>query len=349
MYAYIPCPVELLPTDSGRVSRYDYSRYDRITGMERVDAYDGFWVGTQDPSLISQYPRAVVGVDKTQALEALEIKLGTPPKFTRVSDPENLSTSALRIYSANDYVCQNEKSDPQIRLRNDRLRELIKKLDGGKVASNYASWCVHPVLPVPECLDKDVPDWEVMAEAKLRGTDGVLVSDDRFDMPDKRNVEPVANGFLVERTPLGCKLVYNPKRYKALATRRNKAVSGQGALRMACTAYDCVRSMALALSDNLFDDRNLRRLAYSNWSCRGIDACADATVALWHVHVRMHDTKVARKLIAKHLKAAHWHRRRYSATFNKWMDSQLKFVGVPPESSKSKYQARQVAGGVLLK
>jgi len=340
MFAFLPCPKELLPCDqkSQRKSRYT-SDDASVTGIAYPDDYAGFWVATQDPAIIARAPGAIVGATEAVAREELERKLGAPPGFTYIDGPIAAACSTLCTYNSKRYQCRGEEKSPELRTHRDRLRKLIGALHGGKVDTYAGSWHVYPALAQPQGLP-GLESWKYMAEAKNRKAEGgVLVPDDVFPLADNLSVNPVEPDFVVERCRLGLRLVYSPKRCRTLVSRRNSSGGRRGGYKFVMSPYDCLYSIVASIAEHLFDTVHIGNFANPNLHSIGIDSCTRSIQCMWPVvEALRHEPRLCKKLRPV-LKAAYWHRDKFSHDMQVWLDAQLKRVGGPPAAStKRKYQ-----------
>ena len=342
MFALIPCPEELLPGNSPGKAFSDDTRYIN-QGYESSALSDGFWVGTTDAKLIKNSPTAATGVDEAAAIQALDTKLGAPPEFTLIGKRNTVSSSVLGPYKPNTRYSQGaEEKDLALHSHYETLRKLIERLHGGERGSYSASWYVYPVLqhPYAKGLDK----WKYMAEAKVhKSSGGILVSPNEFPIEERHHVEVVGTEYIVEYYGLAGyhRLQYNPRRAKALITRRKNAGAGKTGAKFKYTAYECVYSISCEMSRYIFDEKLFRQFSTPWWASRGIETCCTSTLQMWNAIQALNSTSIIRKRIAKYLRMAHWHRKRYPYNFRVWLDEQLeKLGGAPKPEHRERYRTK---------
>jgi len=328
MWAMLPCPKELLKTGSR---------------AEDLQDYDGCWVSTQDPSIITNAGAAgIVGATLHDALEGLERHLGSPPKFTRLEKDSM-------------WVWMDGHKD-QSEAEREMVKELIQKLGDpeSRKKQHHSSDKVEidkveiwKVRPHPKA-DNDATQIDMMAQAKL-SSDGIICgkqipADWKFDYYDRRRVNPVGNGFLVENTHWGTKLIYNPRRVKALETRRRnlKKKKQEGYLKYTYTPHECLLGILEEQIKVLWRDP-LPWLGRQDWRYRDMRGTGDSILKFYKLAGMLRCRKSLRKKYAKWIRRLYFHwgvvSGKVRTDFKEWYHDELKIVGVP--KSKRRYQAKK--------
>ena len=312
MYALIPCPEGLLPD----VKRY--LKYPRPDTIEK--SYEGFWLVSQDPSLIAQVGAAAVCADSVNGLrDAVDRKFGLPYGFSR------LALHHVRCYSwdkGNSYYGGEDKTILTAK------REFAQKC----VHDEDKAWTVAALLPAPRVIDDKLDDLAVLVEAK-RHPQGVYCN--KFKLPDTRKVAVYKDEFVLEQTALGTKVVYSPKRAKRLFTLRRKHAT-VGVRQSKRTCFRLMQLLVSALRDTYKCDA-IHHLYYERWSSYGMQTYGDAILAFFDMARRMGKLHTARKKIRPLLREMAMHQKRINRSckfdFCAWYIKELKRAGGPPRNT----------------
>lgn len=315
MYALIPCPEPLVADIKNAI-------YPRATkNME------GFWLVSQDPSMIAQVGQHAVCAESLEGLrEAVDQQFKLPYGFTRMLQ------HSVRCYGWNaNHRTYSYGADTEATLK-------AKRDFATKCVHNDDEWQVFTLISAPfASIDKKLHDLDILAEAKTH-PEGIIT--DQFKVQDTDRIEVLKDEFILKYTILGVHVMYDPKRAKRLlaSRQRNHAV---GRTMPKKSAYTLLLNLVRELRDIVQCD-TIRYLYYERWSCRGM---SDAGVGITHffdLAKRLGKAATTRRRIASILRELWIHHRLLTKNctpeFRNWYEAELKRAGGPPKDTKKYMQ-----------
>ena len=314
MYVAMPCPSAL------------ESACIRQDGVAAAD-YDGFWVVSQDPSTISDGGGIITAIgDTIEELQgALDIKLNVLFGFTRIIK-HSLYTGRWRSHGLTQEAV--------------KLIELFGMSD-----NNGGNWYTAILMGLlgALCVEKtndSIDDLTVMAQAKVHPK-GVIWyrADVVWPISEGKTVEPIADGFVTKNTLNGQQIVFNPRQYKSLMTRRKRAPDGMSvtSLKNEYTLSQCCSGVVRAYSDVINNHSSVGVLYYRRWGLNGIDDCLTAIPKLHSMIVQLRLVRHARKKVRNWIRLLSYYepelrRRAYAESVN-WYETELKAIGGKPKQA----------------
>jgi hypothetical protein len=307
MYALIPCPEGILK--------------DIKENLQGSEHFEGFWLVSQDPSLIAQAgTNAVCSASKGGLSDVVDRKFGLPYGYSRLRacEPRIWKWSQRGGYGyGEDATTISAK------------RAFVDKCE--KKNDDY--WLIYGLLPTPQVVDPKLHELDVLVEAR-RHVKGVYTN--HFKLQGDHKVEVVKDDFIVEDTPLGSRIIFNPKRAKRLITVRRRHHS-VGQRKPKHTCYRLILDIICTLRDLITSD-HFTHLFYERWSSQGINNCSDAVVSFFEIAKQMGKLKTARKKLAPTLRELYVHKNliqhNCSASFRIWYAKELELAGGPPKNAE---------------
>jgi hypothetical protein len=171
-----------------------------------------------------------------------------------------------------------------------------------------------------------------------------MPADWKFDYYDRCRVNPVGNGFLVENTHWGTKLVFNPRRVKALETRRRnlRKKKQEGYLKYAYTPHECLLGILTVHRNALWKDP-ISWLGKGNWCYRDMRGTGASILKFQKLAKMLHCRKSLRKKYAKWIRRLYFHwgvvSGKVATDFKAWYHDELKIIGAPKH--KRRYQQKR--------
>lgn len=310
MYALIPCPEVLLDQVK--------QGFDSTKGME------GFWLVSQDPSLISQVGVNAICAESVDGLrEEVDKKFQLPYGFSRLSKEKVSNYNWVSSYS-------HGEEPVQFKSKKEFLQKCVKEDD---------KWTVFALLDSPKVIDETLTEYDVLAEAKRRKF-GIYT--ELFDIKDDgHKVEPIKEDYILERTPLGIKVVYNPKRAKRLSAIRNSCRS-TGRRYPNNTCFGLILKLASELRSIVRDNSAINSLYREYWTGRGLSHYSLAVVNFYKLATQLRLKNKARKIIKPFILELSIYKRLINANcscqFKEWYNKELAAIGEPKD--KNKYYTR---------
>jgi len=307
MYALIPCPEGISK--------------DIKSSLRAADMYEGFWLVSQDPSLISQAGENVICAATKEGLaDIVDRKFGLPYGYSRLSLHDHTS---MYHWENSNY---NHGDEPAIA---KAKREFVAKC----FKNGDRNWLIYALLPTPRVVDTKLHELDILAESKCHPK-GIYTN--RFKLQGDHKTDVVKEDFVVEDSPLGTRVMYNPKRAKRLAAIRRRHCSvGQRKPKRTC--YHLLNLMVRALRETI-DCQTITNL-YREWrSSQGIHNTSGGVVNFFDMAKRMGKLATARKKIKPLLKELWVHKNliqhNCSAEFRIWYAKEIEIAGGTPKDTE---------------
>jgi hypothetical protein len=217
---------------------------------------------------------------------------------------------------------------------------------------NFSNWTCYAMLPQAEFTLEKFNEYDVLTEVRHH-PDGILLNDkqqriDAFNvLPVGRKVGVVKEKYILERTPLGFVLSYNPVRAKRLVTcrKRNKYV-GRCMPRRTC--FDLLIKLLIKSRDTVECDA-IHNLYHEGWSGRGIRCFSRAIENFIQLAKLMHRYRRFVRVCTPILRELWIHqpalRKRADKNFVAWYETIMKKIGAPSNVGQYKVMVKSESGG----